>query len=68
MAGLQWESAKVLSVANRGMGVAVEIVVIHEHVIDFLSVSVAGRSRSLGANSLPIGLRSNIALKASAGS
>ena len=50
--------------ANRGMGVAVDIIVIPEHVIDFLPVSVAGRSRSVGANSLPMGLRSNIALKA----
>ena len=58
------ESAKVLSMVNRGMGVAVDIAVIREHVIGFLPVSVAGRSRSLGANSLPMGLRSNIALKA----
>jgi len=50
--------------ANRGMGPAVDIVVIRGHVIDFLPVSVAGRSRSLGANSSPMGLRSNIALKA----
>jgi hypothetical protein len=56
--------AKVLSMANRGMGVAVDIVVIREHGIDFLPISVAGRSRSLGANSSLMGLRSNIALKA----
>jgi hypothetical protein len=49
--------AKVLSMANRGMGVAVDIIVIPEQVIDFLPVSVAVRSRSLGGEFIADGTK-----------